>query len=82
MRRRHGLPRRPTGFSAAERRRYPSPGDREWLDRLDGADYVVFSVSAELRDRDVPAHLVELAVAYLLLPVLVGRHYPRFGRLE
>src|SRR5262249_47701995 len=28
----------------AERRSYPSPGDREWLDRLDrldGADYVV-----------------------------------------
>jgi len=31
---------------------------------------------------DVPAHLVELAVAHLLLPVLVGRHYPRFGRRE
>ena len=66
----------------AERRSYPSPGDREWLDRLDGADYVVFSVSAELPDRDVPAHLVELAVAHLLLPVLVGRHYPRLGRRE
>jgi hypothetical protein len=56
----------------AERRSYPSPGDREWLDRLDGADYVVFSVSAGFPDRDVPAHLVELAVAHLLLPVLVA----------
>ena len=43
---------------------------------------MVFSVSAGFPDRDVPAHLVELAVAHLLLPVLVGRHYPRFGRRE
>ena len=56
MRRRQGLPDAQPDSRRAERRSYPSPGDREWLDRLDGADYVVFSVSAELPDRDVPAH--------------------------
>jgi hypothetical protein len=87
MRRYHGLPRGAGGFPAGGAPEfYPSSGDREWLDRLDGAAYVVFSISAGLRDRDVPTHLiedlVELAVAHSLLPVLVGRNYQRFDRRE
>jgi ADP-heptose:LPS heptosyltransferase len=87
MRRRHGLPLGTHEFPAAGAPDfYSSPGDREWLDGLNAAPYVVFSVSAGLPERDVPTnlveHLVDLAVAHSLLPVLVGRNYPRLDRRE
>jgi ADP-heptose:LPS heptosyltransferase len=87
MRRRHGLPQRRSRLPAAGAPEfYPSPVDREWLNRLDGTAYVLFSVSAGLPERDVPAdlveRLVELAIAHSLLPVLVGRNYSRFDRRE
>ncbi len=87
MRQRHGLPRRaPKSAPAAAPEFYPSPLDREWIERLRGTAYVVFSVTAGLVERDVPAHLVEYtverALAHSLLPVLVGRNYPRFNRRE
>jgi hypothetical protein len=87
MRRRHGLPQGARGFPIAGAPKfYPSRGDRQWLNRLDGTAYVVFSVSAGLPERDIPAELVErlveVAIAHSLLPVIVGRNYSRFDRGE
>jgi hypothetical protein len=87
MRRRHGLPRGAPGLPISRAPEfYPSMADRDWLDRLDGTAYVVFSVTAGLPERDVPGDLVEtlieLAIAHSLLPVMVGRNYPRFDRHE
>lgn len=88
MRRRHGLPAQATRFPAGSGAPefYPSTDDREWLDRLEGTASVIFSVSAGLPDRNVPAPLVEalieLALRHALQPVLVGRDYQRFDRRE
>jgi hypothetical protein len=88
MRAAHGL-RHPPSRGGPPRARpvfHAPPADRELLSQLEGRPYVLFSASAGLPDRDIPAPLLRELVALVraegLLPVFVGRNYERFGRRE
>jgi Methyltransferase domain len=88
MRREHDLPFGRPSYPVLDARVtfYPSTADLAVLDKLVTTNYVVFSVSAGLSDRNIPAETVEaLATAAQsrdLLPVFVGRNYDRHGRRE
>lgn len=88
MRKRYGLPQRKPSLPVSHRavQFYAAPGDLPILKWLEGKAYLLFSVSAGLRERDFPEELVEallnLAQANALLSVFVGRNYARFDRQE